>query len=144
MTMQEIYLYVRPMTYAQEIYTYDQKPMTKRYKRMSKDLWSRYQYMIHITLMLWVAAYRQGGSHAEVAARSIPGWAETAPIYTMFGYCPWGWGVRPVNWINRLWRHCRSSLWSSATRSSPLGYFSRFLQVVDNCHRILWDLIIHW
>ena len=22
------------------------------------------------------------------------------------GYCPWRWGVRPVNWIYRLWRHC--------------------------------------
>ena len=26
----------------------------------------------------------------------------------------------------------RSWLWSTATRSSPLGYFSRLLQVVDN------------
>ena len=26
----------------------------------------------------------------------------------------------------------RSWLWSSATRSSPLGYFNRLLQVVDN------------
>ena len=26
----------------------------------------------------------------------------------------------------------RSCLWSTATRSSPLGYFSRLLQVVDN------------
>ena len=26
----------------------------------------------------------------------------------------------------------RSWLWSPATRSSPLGYFSRLLQVVDN------------
>ena len=34
----------------------------------------------------------------------------SALIYTMHealrGYCPWGWGVRPVNWIYRLWRHC--------------------------------------
>ena len=39
-------------------------------------------------------------SHAEVA-RSIPGWAETAPIYTLQDslkrYCPWRWRVRPVN-----------------------------------------------
>ena len=30
--------------------------------------------------------------------------------YTMHealrGNCPWGWGVRPVNWIYRFWRHC--------------------------------------
>ena len=43
-------------------------------------------------------------------ARSIPALAKTAPIYTMpealMGYCPWGWGVRPVNWIYRLWRYC--------------------------------------
>ena len=46
-------------------------------------------------------------SHAAVA-RSIP--AEVSLIYTIHealrGYCPWGWGVRLVNWIYRLWRHC--------------------------------------
>ena len=31
----------------------------------------------------------------------------------------------------------RSWLWSTATRSSPLGYFSRLLKVVDNCPHIL-------
>ena len=31
----------------------------------------------------------------------------------------------------------RSLLWSTATRSSPLGYFSKFLQVVDNWTHIL-------
>ena len=39
-------------------------------------------------------------SHAEVA-RSFPGWAETAPIYTMhealMGNWPLWWGVRPDN-----------------------------------------------
>ena len=43
-------------------------------------------------------------------ARSNPGYGWAATIYTMHealrGYCPWGWGVRSVNWINRLWRHC--------------------------------------
>ena len=40
-------------------------------------------------------------SYAPVA-RSSP--AEVALIYAMAlrGYCPLGWGVRPVNWINRL------------------------------------------
>ena len=46
-------------------------------------------------------------SHAAVA-RSSP--AEVALIYTMHvalrGYCTWGLGVRPVNSIYRLWRHC--------------------------------------
>ena len=32
----------------------------------------------------------------------------------------------------------RSWLWSTATRSSLLGYFSRLLQVVDNWPHILW------
>ena len=43
-------------------------------------------------------------------ARSNPGFGWAAPIYTkheeLKGYCPWGWGLRPVNWIYRLWRHC--------------------------------------
>ena len=43
-----------------------------------------------------------------VVERSIP--TEVAPIYTMHEalreYCPWGWGVRPVNWIYRLWCLC--------------------------------------
>ena len=32
----------------------------------------------------------------------------------------------------------RSWLWLTATRSSPLGYFSKLLQVVDNWIHILW------
>ena len=31
-----------------------------------------------------------------------------------------------------------SWLWLTATRGSPLGYFSRLVQVVDNCPHILW------
>ena len=51
-------------------------------------------------------------SHAEgcKVARSNPGCGGATPIYTMHEalseYCPWGWGVRPANWIYRLWRHC--------------------------------------
>ena len=49
-----------------------------------------------------------GASHTAVACSSP---AEVALIYTMHvalrGYCPWGWGVRPVNWIYRLWCHCQ-------------------------------------
>ena len=36
--------------------------------------------------------------------------AESSLIYIMHeslrGYCPCVWGVRPINWIYRLWRHC--------------------------------------
>ena len=32
----------------------------------------------------------------------------------------------------------RSKLWPTATRSSPLGYFSILLQVADNWPHILW------
>ena len=50
-------------------------------------------------------------SHAAVPSSSL---AEVALIYTMhvalMGYCPWGWGLRPVNWIYRLWRHCQQLL----------------------------------
>ena len=46
-------------------------------------------------------------SYAAVA-RSIPD--KVALIYTMHemlrGYWSWRWGVRPVNWIYRLWRYC--------------------------------------
>ena len=49
-----------------------------------------------------------------------------------------GWGVQLVNWIYRLLHHCPYSwFWLTATRSSPLGYFSKLLQVVDNWTHIL-------
>ena len=60
-------------------------------------------------------------SHAEgcKVARSNPGCGRAAPIYTMH--------EAPLSdAIVRSW------LWLTATRSSPLGYFSRLLQVVDN------------
>ena len=38
----------------------------------------------------------------------------------------------------------RSWLWSTATRNSTLGYFSRLLQVVYNWPHILWWYILHW
>ena len=52
-----------------------------------------------------------------------------------------GWGVRPVNWIYRFSCHCPQLelWWSTATRSSPLGYFSKLLQVIDNWTHILWQ-----
>ena len=72
--------------------------------------------------------------------------AEAAPIYTMhealMGYCPWGWEMRPVNWIYSLWRHCPQLVLSTATKSSPLGYFSRLLQEVSNWPHFLWGLTL--
>ena len=68
------------------------------------------KYVIFIRLNFHTLSGRIGkvvAQHAAVA-RSSP--ADVALIYTMHvalrGYCPWGWGVRPVNWIYRLWRHC--------------------------------------
>ena len=72
-------------------------------------------------------------SHVAVT-RSIP--AEVALIYNMHevlsGYCPMlgacdqSIGSTVSDAIVRSW------LWSTATRSTPLGCFSTLLQVVDN------------
>ena len=90
-------------------------------------------------------------SHAEVA-RSIPSWAETALIYTMHealrGYFSLWWGggggcsLSIGSTVSDAFVH--RWLWSTATMSSPFGYFSRLLQVVDNWPRILWQSILHW
>ena len=80
-------------------------------------------------------------SHAEVA-RSIPGWPETVPTYTVHealrDYFPWGWGCDQSIISTVSDGIVRSWLWSTATRSSPLGYFSGLLQLVDNWPHILW------
>ena len=65
-------------------------------------------------------------SHAAVA-RSSP--ADVALIYTMYVAlrgCDQSIGSTVSDAIVRSW------LWSTATRSSPLGCFSTLLQVVDN------------
>ena len=53
-----------------------------------------------------------------------------APIYTMpeklRGYCPWGWGCDKSIGFTVSDAIVRSWLWSTATRSSPLGYFSNY------------------
>ena len=77
--------------------------------------------------------------HAAVA-RSIP--AEVAPIFTMHealkgtlhegGGCYQSIGSSVSDAMVRSW------LLLTATRSSPLGYFSTLLQVVDNWPHILW------
>ena len=49
--------------------------------------------------------------------------------------CPWGWGVRPVNWIY----HCPSLVVVDCNQEFPIWcYFSILLQVVDNRPHILW------
>ena len=48
------------------------------------------------------------------------------------GECDQSIGSTVSDSIVRIW------LWSTATRSSPLGYFSKLLQVVDNWPHILW------
>ena len=85
-------------------------------------------------------------SHAEgpMVARSNPGCGWAAPIYTMHealrrytvhegGGCDQSIGSTLSDAIVGSW------LWSTATRSSPLCYFSRLLQVVDNWPHILWQ-----
>ena len=72
--------------------------------------------------------------HAEscTATRSNPisDWA--GPIYTMHevlrGYCPWGWGCYQSILSTVSNAIVCSWLWSTATRSSPLGYFNRLLK----------------
>ena len=99
-------------------------------------LW--YAWKIHkCVIPPWVVV-RTGkvvASHAEVA-RSIPGWVEAAPIYTIHeglrGYCTWGWGCDQSILFTVSDAIVRSWFWSTATRSSPLSYFSRLLRVVDN------------
>ena len=86
--------------------------------------------------------HRQGGCLAwwSCKARSIPYWAETAPIYmheALKGYFTWGWGCDQSIGSTVSDPIVHSLLWSTATRSSPLGYFSILLQVVDNWPHIL-------
>ena len=70
--------------------------------------------------------------------------AEAAKIYTMHeehrGTFHEGEGVRQVSWTAVADTIVSSWLWSTATRSSQLGYFSRLLYVLDN-----WPyLILLW
>ena len=85
---------------------------------------------------VWHTCRREFEPRLLQQASQFVGHVNTVQYVELKGYCPWGWGMRPVNWIYRLWRRCW--LWSTATRSSPLGYFSRLLQVVDNWPHIVW------
>ena len=62
--------------------------------------------------------------------------AEVALIYTMHealrGYFPCGYGCDQSNGSTVSDAIVRSWLWLTATRCSPLGCFSKLLQVVDN------------
>ena len=67
-------------------------------------------------LIPWVAAHvvRWSGAYPWTLVESrlvqqvlrFVGRGNTVQYVELRGYCPWGWGVRPVNWIYRLWRHC--------------------------------------
>ena len=85
--------------------------------------------------------HRQGGCLAYWRSHGrFP--AEAALIYTMHealrGYCPWGWGCDQSIGSAVSDAIVCSCLWSTATRSPTLGYFSRLLQLVDNWPYILW------
>ena len=86
--------------------------------------------------------HRQGSPRMLKVARLNPGCGWDAPIFTMHevlgGYCPWGWGCDQSIGSTVSDAIVRSWLWSTATRGSTLGYFSRLLQVVDNWPHILW------
>ena len=84
-------------------------------------------------------------SHAEgcKVARSNHGCGWAAAIYTMHeelrGYCQLGWGVCDQSIGSTVSDAIvSSSLWSTATRSTPLDHFCRLLKVVDNWPHILW------
>ena len=50
-------------------------------------------------------------SHAEGCKIESRLWLSFTDLYYARGaqeYCPWGWGIRLVNWLHRLWRHCPS------------------------------------
>ena len=82
--------------------------------------------------------------HAEgwKGARSNPGCGWSSPIYTIQTR-----GAQPTHegglsdqsiWSTASDAIVCSWLWLTATRSSPLGYFCRLQQIVDNWPHILW------
>ena len=62
----------------------------------------------------------------------------TEQYMELMGYCPWGWRCDQSIWSTVSVAIVRSWLLSTATRSSPFGYFSILLQVVDNWPNIMW------
>ena len=69
-------------------------------------------------------------SPARIALRNTWGLGGTA--LCRVGGCNQSIGSTVSDVIVRSW------LWLTATRGSPLGYFSKLLQVVDNLTHILW------
>ena len=98
-------------------------------------LWSTLERAIYGLMVLYTLSGRigkVGASHAAVA-RSIS--AEVALIYTMHeagGTAHEGGGCDQLIWSTVSDTIIRSWLWLTATGSSPLGYFGKLLQVVDN------------
>ena len=63
----------------------------------------------HTKVIPWVAAQVVRWSGIPVDACSSLGWCSKScdlSAAELRGYRPWSWGVRPVNCIYRLWRHC--------------------------------------
>ena len=69
------------------------------------------------TLIPWVAAQvvrwsgipcsgREFESRLALQVLRFVGSVNTVQYVKLKGYYPCWWGVRPVNWIYRLWRHC--------------------------------------
>ena len=73
------------------------------------------------SLLIFIAYYTLSGRIGKVVATHAEGWRVDSRLrlhgsrlrlhrlhqFSLFrGYCPRGRGVRPVNWIYRLWRHC--------------------------------------
>ena len=89
-------------------------------------------------------AYAEGCS----LARSNPSCGRAAPIYTLHEGsgctvhegrgCDQSIGLTISDAI------VHSQLWSTVTRSSPLGYFRSILKVVDNSPHNRWQQILHW
>ena len=61
----------------------------------------------------------------------------TMQYVELMEYCPWGWVCDQSIGSNSHDAILRSWLWSTATGSSPFGYFSILLQVVGNWLHIL-------
>ena len=91
------------------------RPQRYLNKPHGTNIWQMLSYCGGI-IIPWVAAQVVRWSSIPVDARSRPGWCtkscfvgrvNNVQYVELRGYCPWGWGVRPVNWIYHLCRPCQ-------------------------------------